>query len=202
MEFYITFVDGSCTNMCFNSQRDGILPKNQLQGAYDKMFQFPTGWNSTFPLCSLSLFWRCFNSQRDEILRIMLPRKSLPLAGFNSQRDEILRRLICPPHSRSRVSIPNGMKFYEKTYLYDIVMNLFQFPTGWNSTLLHIYLAPHRFCFNSQRDEILRVAAERWHERWQFQFPTGWNSTHPDWAYNVGKVEFQFPTGWNSTRLE
>ena len=47
MEFYITFVVGSCTNMCFNSQRDGILPKLGGSSTRASGFQFPTGWNST-----------------------------------------------------------------------------------------------------------------------------------------------------------
>ena len=54
---------------CFNSQRDGILPKEKVQEAAAELeFQFPTGWNSTeFKKVELALIER-FNSQRDGIL--------------------------------------------------------------------------------------------------------------------------------------
>ena len=60
---------------------------NQLQ----QMFQFPTGWNSTFLLVvGLSFEF-----------------------GFNSQRDGILQNCIAPKiYQAYTVSIPNGMEFY------------------------------------------------------------------------------------------
>ena len=98
-------------------------------------FQFPTGWNSTLSLQSFSGTPRRFNSQRDGILLIFLliiisifffvsiPNgmefyiyrrlsDEMSKMRFNSQRDGILhlqRRILCPTE-------------------------LFQFPTGWNST--------------------------------------------------------------------
>ena len=57
-----------------------------------------------------------------------------PSPSFNSQRDGIL--LFKNPEQQKHIQ--------------------FQFPTGWNSTLLH------------------RLWAK---PRWKFQFPTGWNST-------------------------
>ena len=75
------------------------------------------------------------------------------------------------------VSIPNGMEFYDDAYWINFLNNSFnsqrdgilqinfrffdlfikfQFPTGWNSTVL----------------KKIRVVVGGW-----FQFPTGWNST-------------------------
>ena len=53
----------------FNSQRDGILLNFCKQAIHDLVFQFQTGWNSTN-----SNFFKeddevCFNSQQDGILR-------------------------------------------------------------------------------------------------------------------------------------
>jgi len=120
----------------FNSQRDGIL---LLFGALKLLFalpvsipngmefyrrwnfwfrkreafQFPTGWNSTLArFCSSVVPWS-FNSQRDGILRVLKHNR----ANFDF------------------VSIPNGMEFYNRHPDYVIRWTLFQFPTGWNSTL-------------------------------------------------------------------
>ena len=38
-----------------------------------------------------------------------------------------------------RVSIPNGMEFYIILQKLSLSVNLFQFPTGWNSTLLPLF---------------------------------------------------------------
>ena len=99
------------------------------------------------------------------------------------------------------VSIPNGMKFYAnsprslsamfcfnsqrdeilqgRNVLERAMLELFQFPTGWNST--EIVDGFHRYTtmrFNSQRDEILPMAVCRPASAKTFQFPTGWNSTN------------------------
>ena len=98
------------------------------------LFQFPTGWNSTRP-----------NTAKSPRKDVSIPngmefyiwaKSCIVVAGarFNSQRDGILR-------------IFNFM---------DGAMNLFQFPTGWNSTGI--------FGFYDCRAN-------------RFQFPTGWNST-------------------------
>ena len=47
MEFYETLPIEQSAENCFNSQRDGILPKQKRQQKSFKLFQFPTGWNST-----------------------------------------------------------------------------------------------------------------------------------------------------------
>ena len=118
-------------------------------------FQFPTGWNSTISPENWSIILSGFNSQRDGILRLS---------------DSLLPR-------NSYVSIPNGMEFYQGCRLYRRLFRcfnsqrdgillfsfrsdllkfpLFQFPTGWNSTLLSNAVFPATV----------------------FQFPTGWNST-------------------------
>ena len=38
-------------------------------------------------------------------------------------------------HSARNVSIPNGMEFYNADFDFSFIFTLFQFPTGWNSTL-------------------------------------------------------------------
>ena len=75
-----------------------------------------------------------FNSQRDGIL--LSQKTPLKTAQrFNSQRDGIL--LFVPKPAR-------------------ISPNLFQFPTGWNSTVLRVdRLHLIMESFNSQRDGIL-----------------------------------------------
>ena len=100
------------------------------------------------------------------------------------------------PHS---VSIPNGMEFYERNFseqrhqvsvsipngmeFYDGVRDgidqfiRFQFPTGWNSTLVKTCPNFNIHCFNSQRDGILQAKGFEVTQFSMFQFPTGWNST-------------------------
>ena len=100
---------------------------------------------------------------------------------FNSQRDGILPRV--------------GKK--GRPFL------LFQFPTGWNSTLGVNYYTDYDGGFNSQRDGILRgIATYGYPIRYLFQFPTGWNSTMLQKIDNFAQKQFQFPTGWNSTHYE
>ena len=53
---------------------------------------------------------------------------------FNSQRDGILRGAARKNGASARVSIPNGMEFYRFLPIRPNRWNLFQFPTGWNST--------------------------------------------------------------------
>ena len=90
------------------------------------------------------------------------------------------------------------MEFYGYgSYSYD-QSTLFQFPTGWNSTLttskrpqtddvsipngMEFYLnlvlsLLFAAGFNSQRDGILHNHRHIYDWQGQFQFPTGWNST-------------------------
>ena len=79
----------------FNSQRDGILLflTITLNGCF--RFQFPTGWNSTVSLQIACAFSKSFNSQRDGILRFFC-------------------KCTC---GKSKVSIPNGMEFYQVSVL-------------------------------------------------------------------------------------
>ena len=99
---------------------------------------------------------RCFNSQRDGILRNFFKNKTeqsqrfqFPM-GWNSTQSRSLF------YSYGKVSIPNGMEFYIEGENMTNEEFMFQFPTGWNSTL---YAHQHPLktrCFNSQRDGILR----------------------------------------------
>ena len=98
----------------------------------------------------------------------------------------------------------------------------FQFPTGWNSTIGHLFLIiapvvsipngmefyfakrskPAKIdCFNSQRDGILLYEIYKNFIEVPFQFPTGWNSTVFLDLFSKFVDLFQFPTGWNSTHL-
>ena len=121
--------------------------------------------------------------------------------SFNSQRNGIL-----PISKPSKVryflfQFPTGWNSTLSIYFYFFVKSLFQFPTGWNST--------------DGIDQFISNVKG-------FQFPTGWNSTSNSLltSVRVEKVsipngmefyfqmlreekdqrKFQFPTGWNSTQ--
>ena len=64
---------------------------------------------------------------------------------------------------------------------------MFQFPTGWNSTLLIQMILARCSSFNSQRDGILHVKNINPAQNSRFQFPTGWNSTQ---IYRGGKEQW------------
>ena len=115
-------------------------------------FQFPTGWNSTINILSIKIRYGSFNSQRDGILHIC-PKAYNPLLA---------------------VSIPNGMEFYyEYAERYNLGIVMFQFPTGWNSTLW-LYLKPLLMCrFNSQRDGILHSPRRKWRVDRGVSIPNG-----------------------------
>ena len=136
-----------------------------------RSFQFPTGWNSTYRQQNLPL----------------LDGVSIP----NGMEFYPRSSYFMP---RGRVSIPNGMEFYleisssSKAILsfnsqrdgillilqkLPLSINLFQFPTGWNSTLLN---HRHRYCLR------------------RFQFPTGWNSTQIQQIV-IQKDEVSIPNG-------
>ncbi len=142
------------------------------------------------------------------------------LHSFNSQRDGILLKVADRIVVYLDVSIPNGMEFYHELVPVFLTITLFQFPTGWNSTLRFFYIFLIFFRFNSQRDGILLNRFELRAIQLLFQFPTGWNSTLclksilrgeivsiPNGMEFYGKrlpyipftFLFQFPTGWNST---
>ena len=68
------------------------------------------------------------------------------------------KRLSLTPIS---VSIPNGMEFYLSKLQRAPDFGGFQFPTGWNSTLLLFLLFLFLFRFNSQRDGILPASSKK-----------------------------------------
>ena len=145
-----------------------------------KLFQFPTGWNSTktFKIFILSPcqfqfptgmeFYKTSKKSNSQDFLFQFP------TGWNST---FLKKR--PTHTKN-VSIPNGMEFYvfkKETY-------------------------PHEKRFNSQRDGILLCFCCLYYSTsLLFQFPTGWNSTELCHLPNNKLCEFQFPTGWNSTHI-
>ena len=187
------------------------------------LFQFPTGWNSTKIMGLL---------EKTEV-EFQFP------TGWNSTKINYLIR------KSNVVSIPNGMEFYKiqkiKFHLYQYSFNSqrdgilldkatntckpcgFQFPTGWNSTLLlllhfrrHPVSIPNGMefyktlafevcknaCFNSQRDGILlkeKAGSKKINTSFNSQrdgiLPIGGCRSNPP-------MGFQFPTGWNSTLFE
>ena len=103
----------SC-NDSFNSQRDGILHGNEINKSLHLfLFQFPTGWNST-----------TYSSHDLDGYKVF----QFP-TGWNSTL--LFWRWRC----YFRVSIPNGMEFYDMFEGGKSIPKLFQFPTGWNSTI-------------------------------------------------------------------
>ena len=185
------------------------------------MFQFPTGWNSTQGCRSYRRLSRCFNSQRDGILRcgngnsIVVNAAFQFPTGWNSTQIFIIQRLFC-----RAFQFPTGWNSTKLLLLLDRKRS-FQFPTGWNSTKAQILDAASRASFNSQRDGILlyslhklAVLASSFNSQRDgillasisaflvsisFQFPTGWNSTFASLSISFSRISFQFPTGWNST---
>ena len=93
------------------------------------------------------------------------------------------------------------MEFYKNNKKNYRCAYTFQFPTGWNSTLLARLFLCICIGFNSQRDGILLWEISNFRPgHVLFQFPTGWNSTFVDLRRSWNSLLFQFPTGWNSTR--
>ena len=184
----------------FNSQRDGILLKDDSKKVSCILFQFPTGWNST----SNPTDWWAKNEvsipNGMEFYAVTMEDTIIVMAGFNSQRDGILQKQKlnegvsfsvsipngmefyyerwAPKALLARVSIPNGMEFYSRIWKRSRSIRRFQFPTGWNSTIGSPIGAPYLESFNSQRDGILHHRIRYYMGRSiLFQFPTGWNST-------------------------
>ena len=114
MEFYIFKKETYPHEKRFNSQRDGILLCFCcLYYSTSLLFQFPTGWNST-ELCHLP---------NNKLCEFQFP------TGWNST---LVRNI---PPLCDRVSIPNGMEFYNE----------------------RVEQGTSRICFNSQRDGILQA---------------------------------------------
>ena len=78
--------------------------------------------------------------------------KILHMCCFNSQRDGILHKFI----------EKRGLRNFE-----------FQFPTGWNSTLLCSAPFVPLSCFNSQRDGILRSTTSPPAQNMRVSIPNG-----------------------------
>ena len=142
-----------------------------------KMFQFPTGWNST------TIF--------------MAP---IPInLSFNSQRDGILP--IRPKRRRNRgwFQFPTG---WNSTDRFGLDLST---PFCFNSQRDGILLTPPLLLFflcrrfNSQRDGILLCEVFWFRIRWLVSIPNGMEFYREvDETPRQSKV-FQFPTGWNST---
>ena len=197
MEFYSIWCWYIADDVCFNSQRDGILLYPNAQPDVNTKFQFPTGWNSTRRIrssicsCRVSIPNGMEFYVKKKAVRVVVQSFQFP-TGWNSTR----RNTAKSP--RKDVSIPNGMEFYSGLYSIDENEEEFQFPTGWNSTIAfwsattpncvsipngmefywkHTARSLLRLRFNSQRDGILRYASNQYLAEKLFQFPTGWNST-------------------------
>ena len=135
MEFYFgSICEMSEAEICFNSQRDGILHKAYSWHRYDAYwFQFPTGWNSTCSHAHLNLP-RLVSIPNGMEFYIFMSSSHFCRSSFNSQRDGILLAFWQFLHLSYMVSIPNGMEFY---------------------LLIYERIIQHIYCFNSQRDGIL-----------------------------------------------
>ena len=98
--------------------------------------------------------WEFYPFPPQKAYRVNLNR--LAVDSFNSQWDGILHPKSELMSLATKVSIPNGMKFY---------ISLLALISPFSS-------------FNSQRDEILpNLKITCSFARMWFQFPTGWNST-------------------------
>ena len=101
--------------VCFNSQRDGILLNGRaITHRRVILFQFPTGWNSTGGSSNYHSKFRAFQFP----------------TGWNSTLRSLIRMALVI------VSIPNGMEFYHVYGRAIASFEAFQFPTGWNSTIV------------------------------------------------------------------
>ena len=162
----------------FNSQRDGILPPTlEIRPGY-KLFQFPTGWNSTKGF----FLW---------------PIRSSHVSIPNGMEFYSPKEFRCEPISL--VSIPNGMEFYHIRYFTEHALEEFQFPTGWNSTTAILDRFLTILSFNSQRDGILRWACKAFRAFHAVSIPNGMEFYAGVLTTKFNQFLFQFPTGWNST---
>ena len=115
-----------------------------------RLFQFPTGWNSTNKTATQSCQMVVSIPNGMEFYNY----SSGILAateGFNSQRDGILPTLCYTLISLWAVSIPNGMEFYP----------------------IFINRNADMRCFNSQRDGILHYLYEDAHWLYPVSIPNG-----------------------------
>ena len=140
----------------FNSQRDGILHEDKIKSVSKiYMFQFPTGWNSTFWVTPWSQSACVSIPNGMEFYYFFI--------GFDKPVFEF--------------QFPTGWNSTEADAKNQIELQMFQFPTGWNSTLATLTISTTWKSFNSQRDGILHKKCLLLRDEAEFQFPTGWNST-------------------------
>ena len=112
MEFYKFKAKCMADLKSFNSQRDGILQSSVFNSlALAKVFQFPTGWNSTQSSKECLFLYHVSIPNGMEFYLISLSKLRIE-ESFNSQRDGIL--------------LFRNYSFFSSFS--------FQFPTGWNST--------------------------------------------------------------------
>ena len=167
----------SQTMFSFNSQRDGILLGNVNLAILSTAFQFPTGWNSTkgYPKS-----WRC--------VTVSIPN------GMEFYKIGIVKRRATP-----NVSIPNGMEFYKKLQTFKVTQELFQFPTGWNSTCAFDLSSRCNIVSIPNGMEFYVVVAPLFSQKMLVSIPNGMEF----YTFQTNRVhslqQFQFPTGWNST---
>ena len=202
MEFYLLFLWllRVFQGFQFPTRWNSTLAFQTLAFA-DSLFQFPTGWNSTkqaLPKESAKSKVSIPNGMEFYLslssFLLLLSRVSIPngmefylsfwandrgIFSFNSQRDGILLRFENFIKALSMFQFPTGWNSTVFEFTLARLANSFQFPTGWNSTLNPEYTDTMLLAsFNSQRDGILRNDEDTcltWYP--MFQFPTGWNST-------------------------
>ena len=120
----------------FNSQRDGILPASSKKPAGpDTVVSIPNGMEFYASTPRPPSVPRSFNSQRDGILQMALDYPALLFQVSIPNGMEFYLRSFPPRIDCEQVSIPNGMEFYGTTSTQFLIFKMFQFPTGWNSTM-------------------------------------------------------------------
>ena len=121
------------------------------------MVSIPNGMEFYVVIVFFAVIKQGFNSQRDGILLFFRFCGPACHSSFNSQRDGILRFISSVSSTFDLVSIPNGMEFYARAHSIASSAFMFQFPTGWNSTLSKVSIwISSATSFNSQRDGILQ----------------------------------------------
>ena len=116
MEFYLSGSAEALYEICFNSQRDGILPKCRKYRHQPPRFQFPTGWNSTLSR----------NQPVSRHISFQFP------TGWNSTEGDTSSR-----SAHRTFQFPTGWNSTRCDKDLKNESRLFQFPTGWNSTRSH-----------------------------------------------------------------
>ena len=143
-------------NLCFNSQRDGILQKRDTSWFYSARVSIPNGMEF-YKQTILMRFRRGLVSIPNgmEFYKTALRRKTAT-NSFNSQRDGILLLLAHTSIATWVVSIPNGMEFYEiLKAMATLTRGSFNSQRDGILQNLLPFLEAELVGFNSQRDGIL-----------------------------------------------